>query len=157
MGVNPSEVCMSPPPPPPPPPPKILKYSNKSGERGQKIMSIMKMKKIEYAYLSCKQIISVVPLLWYVIADLTWDHPVQFISVGTRYSTKNQYQIRISIIGIKIRRWALLQIYSRDVGVCCKSWGRQVRSFATNTHGKAMNRHQCSVAGLNGYYSEFEW
>ena len=31
MGVNPSEVCMS----PPPPPPKILKYSNKSGERSE--------------------------------------------------------------------------------------------------------------------------
>ena len=60
-------------------------------------------------------------------------------------------------IGIKIRRWALVQIYSRDVGVCCKSWGRQGRSFATNTHGEAINLHQGSAAGLNGYYSEFEW
>ena len=25
------------------------------------------------------------------------------------------------VIGIKIRRCALVQIYSRDVGVCCKS------------------------------------
>ena len=60
----------------------------------------------------------------------------------------------VPTIGIKISRWALVQIYSRDVGVCCQSWGR---SFATNTLGEAINLHQCSVAGLNGYYSAFEW
>ena len=58
------------------------------------------------------------------------------------------------VIGIKNRRWALVKIYSRDVGVCCKSWGRQDRSFATNTHGEAINLHQCSVVGLNGYYQK---
>ena len=63
----------------------------------------------------------------------------------------------INVIGIKICRWALVQIYCRDVGVCCQSWGRQGRSFATNTLGEAINLHQCSVAGLNGYYSAFEW
>ena len=63
----------------------------------------------------------------------------------------------LDVIGIKICRWALVQIYSQDVGVCCQSWGRQGRSFATNTIGEAINLHQCSVAGLNGYYSAFEW
>ena len=60
-------------------------------------------------------------------------------------------------IGIKICRWALVQIYSRDVGVCCQSWGGQGRIFATNTLGEAINLHQCSVADLNGYDSAFEW
>ena len=37
------------------------------------------------------------------------------------------------IIGIKIHHWALVEIYSRDVGVCCQIWGCQGRSFARNT------------------------
>ena len=41
-----------------------------------------------------------------------------------------------NIIGIKICCWALVQIYSQDVGVCCLSWGRQGRSFATNTSAR---------------------
>ena len=55
-------------------------------------------------------------------------------------------------IGIKIRRWAFVQIYSWNVGVCCKSWGRQGQRFATNTVCEVMNLYQHSVAGLYGYY-----
>ena len=62
-----------------------------------------------------------------------------------------------SVIGIKICCWALVQIYSRDIGACCQSWGRQGRSFVTDTLGEAIHLHQCSVADFNGYYSAFEW
>ena len=66
-------------------------------------------------------------------------------------------RIKTIVTGIKICRWAKVQISSRDIGVCCQNWDSQGRSFATNNLGEAINLHQCSVAGLNGYYSAFEW
>ena len=45
----------------------------------------------------------------------------------------NFLSLKLAIIAIKTRHGALVQIYSLAVGVCCKSWGRQGRSFC-NKH-----------------------
>ena len=98
-------------------------------------------------------------LIWYIVYNsgvggqfgdwrLYWVQTVmcwEIISCGC-------YSNTLYTIGIKICRWAFVQIYSWNVGVCCKSWGRQGQRFATNTVCEVMNLYQHSVAGLYGYY-----
>ena len=112
-----------------------------------------------YAFVCCKswgrQGFGPGSLLWTGL----WSHRNSFSMNIVCFPSPGIFMAMRYNIGIKMHRCALVQIYSQDedVGVCCKSWGRQGQSFATNTHGKAINLHQCSVVDLNGYYSEFEW
>ena len=56
--------------------------------------------------------------------------------------------LKPAIIVIKIRHWALVQIYSLAEVVCCKASALAASALLTKT---AINLHQCSASDLNPY------
>ena len=73
------------------------------------------------------------------------------IFVSFSQSCLNFLSLKIAIIAIKTRHWALVKIYSLAVGVCCKASALAASAFATNTYVSAINLHQGSAADLNPY------
>ena len=73
------------------------------------------------------------------------------IFVSFSQSCFNFLSLKLAIIAIKTRHWALVQNYSLVVGVCCKALALAASAFATNTSVSTINLHQCSAADLNPY------
>ena len=73
------------------------------------------------------------------------------IFVSLSQSCFNFLSLKLAIVAIKTRHWALVQIYSLAVGVCCKASALATSAFATNTYVSAINLHQCSAADLIPY------
>ena len=71
--------------------------------------------------------------------------------VSFSQSCFNFLSLKLAIIATKTRHWALVQIYSLAVGVCCKASALADSALAKNTYVSAINLHQGSAVDLNPY------